>query len=205
MKKIVCFGDSNTFGFNPIDGSRYLSNERWAGILKERLKENYNVVEQGCNNRTCFIDNPNGIEQTGYKVLKKYVDKNTDYLILAIGINDLQKYFAPSINEIENGIKNLIFIAKEVNPNINIILASPSVLKKCILEGFFAFQFDEKSILSSYEMSKIYEKVAKENNCIFIDLNEVTDVSDIDGLHYTIEGHKKIAEKFYNLFNTLKS
>ena len=75
MKTVLCFGDSNTFGYNPVDGTRYPESIRWSGILKQNLKEEYNVIEAGCNNRTCFIDNPDGIEQTGYKILSKYLTK----------------------------------------------------------------------------------------------------------------------------------
>ena len=37
MKKILCYGDSNTFGYVPEDGSRYPKNIRWTGILGEYL------------------------------------------------------------------------------------------------------------------------------------------------------------------------
>ena len=37
MKKILCYGDSNTYGFIPETGARYSEHERWSGILKELL------------------------------------------------------------------------------------------------------------------------------------------------------------------------
>ena len=92
MKKILCFGDSNTFGFNPKDGSRYSSSIRWSGILKESLKENFIVIEQGYNNRTCFSENLSGEEMTGYKAIKKYLSKDIDYLVVSLGINDMKKW-----------------------------------------------------------------------------------------------------------------
>ena len=49
MKNILCYGDSNTFGFNPVDGSRYKKQERWTGVLAEILGSEYNVFEKGCN------------------------------------------------------------------------------------------------------------------------------------------------------------
>ena len=33
MKKIICYGDSNTFGYNPKDGSRFDENIRWTSDL----------------------------------------------------------------------------------------------------------------------------------------------------------------------------
>ena len=31
MKNILCFGDSNTWGYDPVTGSRYAYDVRWAG------------------------------------------------------------------------------------------------------------------------------------------------------------------------------
>ena len=37
MKKILCYGDSNTFGYNPYDASRYNEHTRWTAILQNIL------------------------------------------------------------------------------------------------------------------------------------------------------------------------
>lgn len=47
MKKILCFGDSNTFGFNPENGKRFDEQTRWAGKLKIALKNKFEVIEKG--------------------------------------------------------------------------------------------------------------------------------------------------------------
>lgn len=38
MKTIVCYGDSNTYGYNPENGFRYEYEERWTTILQKELK-----------------------------------------------------------------------------------------------------------------------------------------------------------------------
>lgn len=46
MKQIICFGDSNTYGYIPGTGKRYPWGIRWTSILNEKLGfENYRVVE----------------------------------------------------------------------------------------------------------------------------------------------------------------
>ncbi len=201
MRKILCFGDSNTYGYNPSDGSRYNSETRWTGILKELLKGQFEVIESGCNNRTCFIDNPDGIEQTGYKILPSYMKKDTDILILALGINDLQKFYTVCESDIEKGMEKLIHIAKTINSEVKIIIASPSKINKNILKGCFSFQFDENSIKKSFYISEIYKKIANKHKCIFIDFNKIASVSEKDGLHYEKSGHKKIAQALNILIN----
>ena len=47
MKKILCYGDSNTFGFNPEDGSRFDENTRWTAILQKNLINDYEITEEG--------------------------------------------------------------------------------------------------------------------------------------------------------------
>ena len=60
MNNILCYGDSNTFGFNTKDNSRYDENTRWTAILQKNLGEGYKVINEGMPNRTGFVDNPDG-------------------------------------------------------------------------------------------------------------------------------------------------
>ena len=44
MKTIVCYGDSNTYGYNPENGFRYEYEERWTTILQKELKDSAIVL-----------------------------------------------------------------------------------------------------------------------------------------------------------------
>lgn len=199
MKKVLCFGDSNTFGFNPKTGERYQKNERWSGILSDKAKNEFKIIEAGCNNRTCIAQNPQGSEYIGCEILPKYLKSDVDVVILALGINDVQFLFDVSIEEIKIGMEKLINISKNINPNIEIIIVSPSVISKDVLSGYFACQFNEISIQKSKHISKNYFDLSKKYDCKFLDLNEIAKVSKCDGLHYEIEEHKTIAEKIYQI------
>lgn len=198
MAEIVCFGDSNTFGFNPRNGKRYDENTRWSGILKQKLKDKFSVIETGCNNRTCYSINPYSDELTGFKALTKYLKPTTNYLILAVGLNDLQKFYSSTDKEIKEGITNLINIARKIAPEIEVVILAPSRIKKNILNSYFSALFNEEAIEKSIKMNKIYIDIAKENNCKIINLDEEVETSDIDGLHYLEDEHKKIAELIIN-------
>ena len=113
MKKVLCFGDSNTFGFIPESGKRYDKNTRWSGILAQLATGRFEIIEAGCNNRTAFTDNPAGFEQTGCKVLPTLLNKDLDCVILAIGVNDLQFFYNPTLEEIKNGMRRLVDIVRE--------------------------------------------------------------------------------------------
>ena len=51
-KRVLCFGDSNTWGFNGEDGSRFEEDVRWTGILQRLLGEEDTVIEEGHNGST---------------------------------------------------------------------------------------------------------------------------------------------------------
>ena len=56
MKTILCFGDSNTWGYSPQTGTRFPPDIRWTGVLQKSLGDNYRVIEEGLNGRTTFIN-----------------------------------------------------------------------------------------------------------------------------------------------------
>lgn len=203
MKKILCFGDSNTYGYIPGSGKRYNKNQRWSGILRILFANKYEVIEAGCNDRNCFVAHPDGIMKTGYKILPEYLTSDISIVILAIGINDLQKNYNVNDFDIKQGMLNLINIVKNELKYAKIIIAAPSVLSKDIFTSNFSYLFDESSIEKSLKISTIYEKLSFNNNCIFVDFNRITSVSDIDGLHYSEESHKKIAQALCNLIKQL--
>ena len=58
MREIMCFGDSNTYGYIPGGEGRYPWEVRWTGILADRLyQEGIRVTEEGlCGRTTVFED-----------------------------------------------------------------------------------------------------------------------------------------------------
>ena len=193
--KILCFGDSNTFGFNPYNFSRYSENERWTGILKKLCGKNLEIVEAGCNNRTALSDNPAGKIYTGYKILPEYLN-NIDYVILQLGINDLQTQYNVQLEEFKKGITDIV----KSTGKVPVLLICPVVLNKNILNSkMFSKLFDKNSIEKSKILPSIYKEIAIKTNCKLLDLNKITKISDIDGLHHTPEQHQIIAQEIHKI------
>lgn len=194
MKKVLCYGDSNTFGFNPEDGSRFDKNTRWTGILQSILGSDYEIIEEGASNRNGFVDNPSGFLYSGSRHFPKIIakKKDVDILVLAVGTNDLQFLYDVSFSKIENGLEKLIVEAKKRIRNI--YLVPPVVLNEDVLKGVFNYQFDETSIAKSKKVGKIYTKLAKVYGCRVFDINDFAHPSPKDGLHYDENAHQLIAE-----------
>ena len=58
MVTVLCYGDSNTFGYIPETGMRYSRDIRYPGRLQKLLGDDYAVIEEGCNGRTTIHDDP---------------------------------------------------------------------------------------------------------------------------------------------------
>lgn len=195
MKKILCYGDSNTFGFNPIDGSRFDENTRWTALLQANLKNDFLITEEGMCDRTGFIDNPKGFLFSAQRHFPKFLSKSDkfDIIILAIGINDMQFQYNISFNAVQRGLAELIKTALEKTDKV--IIIPPVVLKESILNGYFKIQFDETSIIKSRKIGTIYRKLSHACSCSYFDINKTAQPSDADGLHYDAAAHKIIADK----------
>ena len=136
-KTILCYGDSNTWGWNPATQSRYVRDERWPGVLRQELGEGYLVIEEGLNGRTTVWDDP--IE--GYKNGKEYLipcletHKPIDLVIIMLGTNDLKARFSVPACDVAAGAGVLVdIIAKsETGPGDGapqvLLIAPPPIAK----------------------------------------------------------------------------
>lgn len=203
LKKILCFGDSNTYGYIPNNGARYDKNTRWTGVLSLLSHGKFKIIEDGCNNRTAFAANPAGKIFTGYEILPELLTDDFDAVVLAIGINDTQFLYNLSSIEIASGVEKLINIVKVKSPQAKILLVAPSILTDDVLNGNFACLFDRTSIEKSRQLPLLYQKIAEKQNIEFLDLNSVAKTSSLDGLHYAPEQHLKIAQAIFTILSEL--
>lgn len=195
MKTILCYGDSNTWGYQPVTKGRYSREERWAGILPRELGAGYEVIAEGLNGRTTVWDDP--IE--GYKNGKEQIipiltsHKPVDLVVIMLGTNDLKKRFSLSAYDIAEGAGVLVDMVQKSDcgpgeraPQV-LLMAPPPVARLTEYEEMF-----EGAAPKSRLFSKHYRRVAEERGCAFLDTSEVIVSSDIDGIHFDVEEHKKL-------------
>ena len=206
MKTILCYGDSNTYGYNPTNGMRYSKNIRWTGRLQEMLGEEYRIIEEGCNGRTTVFDDIMEPWKNGLPYLKPCLNthKPLDIIILMLGSNDLKESLHATPKEIANGAGLLVdimhdFLAEKQGFVPKIILVSPPEIGEGIINSPFYGSFLEDSIERSREFPKYYGEIAKEKGCIFVKASDYVSPSEVDSLHLSPEGHKALAEAFYDV------
>ena len=54
---ILCFGDSNTYGYKPDGTGRFDTDTRWTCLLQKKLGADHRVIEEGlCGRTSVFQD-----------------------------------------------------------------------------------------------------------------------------------------------------
>ncbi|MDR0383316.1 MAG: GDSL-type esterase/lipase family protein, partial [Spirochaetaceae bacterium] len=116
MKTILCYGDSNTYGYIPVTGGRYDHKTRWPRALERILNGDGSggiewwVVEEGLNGRTSSFDDPVELDRNGLRhivpILKSH--KPLDIVIVMLGTNDLKRRFNPSPYDVSQGVLNVV-------------------------------------------------------------------------------------------------
>lgn len=208
MKKILCYGDSNTWGFIPGTGGRYPADIRWPGVLAEALGPEYEVIEDGISGRTTVWDDPlapyrNGLEGLGYGLLRA---KPVDLVVLMLGTNDLYHTNAFGYYRGLSRVARRIMGAQEHYHDSSPVFKEQP---KLLLVAPVAIHQDIGKIRPELDLGRRYEdscqfaaytkRLAEEMGLPWVDAAACASASEIDGLHFTPEHHlalgKMIAEK----------
>ena len=198
MKEILCYGDSNTWGYNPITQQRYDMNERWTGVLQKSLGNEYHVIEEGLSGRTTVWDDPvEGEHKNGKTYLLPCLEthKPLDLVIVLLGTNDLKKRFSATAFDIAYGAGALVDIVQKSGCGRNggppeVLLLAPPPLGKLTK---FAEMFEGGNERSE-KFSQYYRNVAEEYGCEFLDTSMAIQTSDVDGVHLEKEDQRLLGE-----------
>jgi len=201
-KTIVCFGDSNTYGYRSTDAGRFGPDIRWPRALASILGEGYYVVEEGFNGRTICYDDP---VEGGFKSGLQYMPpcmmthNPIDLVIIALGVNDTKSKFGLSACMVAEAMMHFIFQLRHYafdskGNSSKILLLCPAPLLDNIRNVRFGQFFGEDSVETSKHLSEEFARVAKLTRCEFFDAKGVAEVSPVDCLHYSEKGHRDLAK-----------
>lgn len=195
-KSVLCFGDSNTWGYIPLTAGRLLRRERWPGVLQESLGESYYVIEEGLNGRSTVFDEPFRDGRNARNTIMAVLESHAplDLLIIMLGTNDLKHHLNASAHESARGISALLQIA--INSATSIDKGSPKILviappRFGNMSELMADHFKD-AMARSAELPAQYEQSCTQFDCSFIDCNQVVTVAE-DGIHLDAHGHRKLA------------
>ena len=201
MKRILCFGDSNTYGYDPR-GGRYGEDERWPMRLSATLGEGFSVVEEGFGGRTCVYDDP---IEGGYKSGASYLPpclmshNPLDLVILMLGTNDAKRRFGLTPVTIGEGLAQLVRLIRLYGQDASgqppaVLIVAPAPVEPPVLNTRMAESFGEHALEVTRGLAAEYARLARLMRCAFFDAAPVAEVSPIDGVHLSRRGHARLAE-----------
>ena len=216
MKRILCYGDSNTWAQNPRDFDeqvgmfrRYPEHVRWTSVMQDTLGEGYFVCEEGLCGRTTVLDDPYRYGWNGLKSLEVALRTcdPVDCIYVMLGTNDLRDVFKVSATAITMGMERLIRELKNLLPysfsgGAQIVIVNP-VCPTIADDGTFYWEFTEESVEKAKQLGAKYEALAKMLHVHFFDANTVAKVDGMDGVHLDAESHKRLGIALANMTREL--
>jgi lysophospholipase L1-like esterase len=199
MKRILCYGDSNTWGWDPKTAGRYPSNVRWPGVMAAALGPGFEILEEGLNGRTTVFDDPTNDGRNGRPYLVPCLESHRplDLVIVFLGVNDLKARFGLSPVDIADGASVLVKIiqASDAGPVTEGGMPPPPVLLIAPPPTGRLTDFAELftgATEKSRGLGAAYARVARERSCAFLDAGEHIASSDVDGIHFDPGAHAKL-------------
>lgn len=202
VKRILCFGDSLTWGYDPVNRVRFDESVRWPRVMGQILGDEYEVIEEGQNGRTIATEDPAEGEKNGLTYIGPCLETHTpfDVLIIMLGSNDCKRKFSYSAMDIAGEMQILIEKVKAYNEfrcqnSFKTVLVSPPLISDAIRDSWLGDSFGyENAIKLSKELSDWYRKLSQMYGTEFIDAADYVKVSDADGVHMDADNQRKLGK-----------
>lgn len=201
MKKILLFGDSNTFGYRPDRGGRYHADIRWAGIVAQHYRQKgIEVLEEGLSGRAALFDDTIHDIKKGVSVFPAILQKDgpVDLVVIMLGTNDCKIRFHATAQQIAEGIGQLVeqvldYEKTQSKHDTRILIMSPILLGKGVGEPGFDLDFDGHSEQVAQHLAGEMKKIADRYHCEFLAASEYAKPSALDREHMDEQEHAKLA------------
>lgn len=204
--KILCYGDSNTWGRTPDRKSRYTSDVRWTGQLQNLLGSGYDIIEEGLGGRTVNLDHPSYFGRNGKNYLMPCLQSHSplDVVIIMLGTNDLKLFFDSTPESIKGGLSELVDDVYEYSTKLDggrpeVILISPVYIEPDAprFMEFYKEDYPYSSGGMSKKLSPSIEKLCNERSLHFIDAALSAKIGE-DGLHLDLESNQRLAQVIHD-------
>ena len=208
-KVVLCYGDSNTYGLEPLPGGRYPYAKRWTTMLGEQLGAGYVVIPEGLSGRTTDFDRVDAPYKKGLPPLKAILGSHVpvDVFIVMLGTNDCIAEVGASPEEIAGGMERFLKAAREAFEEFQefqpaYILAAPAPVGPNYAVSTDE-AVDESMYIKSLQLAGLYEPLAAKYGCTFVD-GAGAEISPVDSEHLTEEGHQQMAALMYEAVTSLE-
>ena len=196
-KRVLCFGDSNTWGYDAVTDGRFPEEVRWTGKLAARLGSEYAVIEEGLSGRTTVFEDPlnEGMSALSFLYPCLMSQAPLDYMIIMLGTNDCKERFCATSKNIADGMKRLVCKAAATpawREKAKILIVAPAPIAPQCEQSKVAGEMGKCSAKST-ELAEEFRKCAKECGCDFLDAGPVCTMNQIDFMHMDAASHDKFS------------
>jgi len=199
MFNILCYGDSNTFGYIPgTNGLRYDRSVRWTGRLQHLLGDRYHVIEEGLGGRTTVWDDPIEEHKNGRTYLLPCLESHQplDMVVLMLGTNDAKTRFSLPACDIAAGMENLV--VRILGSQTGREGKAPSILLVCPIRIGKLTDWADMLDGAADKLAQLpteYQRIAKAYGLDYLDAGSITAPNDLDGVHLDENGHALLSAK----------
>ena len=197
MHHIFVYGDSLTWGIVPNTRKRFSFDERWPGVLENKLNQfgrRVRITEDCLNGRRTVWEDPFKPGRNGLQVLAQRIEMHSPLalVILMLGTNDFQ--FSHPYNNAWSAAQGVAVLVNEIRkapiepgmPVPPLLLVCPPPIQSP--QGVLAEKFSGAEHKCA-GLADAYRAVSSELNCQFFDAGTVTASSRVDGIHLDADQH----------------
>lgn len=192
VKKILCFGDSNTWGYHALGrrfplAVRWPASVRWPDQLGNILGNGFQVMNEGLCGRTAghwgdeSLDGPDALSALTKK-------EHPDWTCIMLGSNDLTEGRCTSLQDLGICLDSLL---STVHQPAHVLLISPIRIRPNTDPSWQLIP--EASVLSA-QFAPLYRETAERYGFQFLDASLHAEPNGPDGIHMNADGHRKLAE-----------
>ena len=188
---VICFGDSNTWGYDPTTGRRYPAESRWVDLLSRMT--GWDTVNVGLNGRQ--IPHTEAEKAELFALLDKAAAgdfKAPVKLWILLGANDIQSNLGFRAEDVCTRMKNLLLDLLMQEPvqdgTVELRVLGPARTK--VGSWSDAYMVEELRRAGG----TLYRLMCKELGIAYIDLGTEDIELSTDGDHFSPAGHQAVAE-----------
>lgn len=169
--RMVCFGDSNTYGYDPRGywGGRYAAENRWVDLLAAQT--GWEIVNAGENGREI----PNG--SSALRIHDEYAP--ADIFLVMLGTNDLLQ----GLSATDTASRMEQFLTALLPHFPKLLLVTPPPMQRG------AWVERDSLVRESLQLSEEYGLLSRKLGIPFVDSKDWNVPLAFDGVHFTEAGH----------------
>ena len=199
MKKVLVYGDSNTWGDNFLTGERIEDDKQWVNILQKKYKDKFLFYQEGLPGRVAGMEEAEKTYKNGQStfIATFRTKAPIDVLIISLGTNDLQIKYNRTVEEI---IEDLLWYSKELKKIFEDLDDKKKFFKGKMPKIIYILPINFDYLGGA---KNIFNEESENKRCEIIDLFKeqgfdlvVGNAMDLveDGLHLSEKGHRVMAE-----------